>query len=300
MVNEYITILSEKVNSWLEALVAHLPNFLVALLIFLLFYCASKIVVKFSRNVLFRVFESHAITNIIVTVFRILILGLGFVVALGVLGLQDAVFSVLAGVGVVGLALGFAFQDLAANFISGIFLAFRRPFRVGDVIETNSYMGTVKQLNIRNTSIENFMGQIIIIPNKEIFENPLINYSTKNIRRVEIKVGVAYDSDLEKVMKLTEDTISKLDFCLNEEGIAVWLDGFGGSSIDFTIRFWIQNPGDVIFPVAKTKASVALKKAFDENDIEIPFPIRTIDFSMAEKQKINVFSKGEESTKKET
>lgn len=283
MWKKYFDILIEKIVTWTELVTANLPNLLISLIVVILFYFISKVTSRLAKKIFLKTTHANALSGIAASSIKIATLCMGLILALGVLGLQKTVFSLLAGVGVLGLALGFAFQDLAANFIAGLIMAFRRPFENGHVIESNGYMGTVKKLNLRNTIIEDFFGQYIFIPNKEVFENPLKNFSYKNKRRIDLKVGVAYGSDLEKVIQVSEQTINSLNFILKDEEIDIWAEEFAGSSINFSIRFWIQYPGEPSYPLALSKAIIAIKKSYDEANIEIPFPIRTIDFPQLEK-----------------
>ncbi|XYI03508.1 mechanosensitive ion channel family protein [Sorangium sp. So ce1128] len=125
--------------------------------------------------------------------------------AFSILNLEKAATSLLAGAGIVGLALGFAFQDLAANFIAGVYLAVRFPFREGDLIETNDTLGIAERIRIRSTTIRTLEGQAVMIPNKEIFTTKLINDSETGARRVDLSVGVSYGDDLDKVRRVALD-----------------------------------------------------------------------------------------------
>ncbi len=275
-------ILVDKLTSWAEAAVAGLPNLVVAVAVLALFVVAGRLTSGLVRRIAKEVSEAEAIVRLMTRLTRYAIVVLGFIVALGILGLQKTVFSVLAGAGVVGLAIGFAFQDLAANFIAGIVMGLRKPFDVGDIIRTNDHMGTVRAINLRNTLLETFSGQLVIVPNKEVFENPLVNYSAEGLRRVEIEVGVAYDSDLERAAAIVREAVEHLDFLAPDTDVTVVAEEFGGSSINFTVRYWIEYPGEVGYPAARHAGIVAIKKAFDEHEIDIPFPIRTLDFSLTE------------------
>ena len=105
----------------------------------------------------------------------------------------------LAGAGVLGLALAFAFQDIAANFMSGIFISFRKPINIGDIVKIKDYMGKVTEINLRDSVIRTFQGQLVIIPNKDIFQNAIENYSMWGKRRIDLAVGISYGDDLDKV-----------------------------------------------------------------------------------------------------
>ena len=145
-ISKAINIVIEKVEGWLELLTNMLPNFVVAILVLVLFYFLSKMVRYGARKVMARFIEQPAIIGLLSTIISILVIGSGLVIALNLLHLSKAVTSLLAGAGIAGLAIGFAFQDISANFISGIIMAFKKPLSVGDIIETNGYMGFVSAL----------------------------------------------------------------------------------------------------------------------------------------------------------
>jgi small conductance mechanosensitive channel len=208
--------------------------------------------------------------------------------ALGILHLDKTVTSLLAGAGVIGLALSFAFQDIAANFMSGILIAVRRPFKVGDNIETNSYAGTITKINLRTTTLDSFQGQKIMIPNKDVFQGPLTNFSTGQ-RRIDLEVGVSYNDDLIKVREVAEEVVKSIARGFRDEDTKVFFKGFGGSSIDLVVQYWIDLTGQRDYLDARSEGIIKIKKAFDENGISIPFPIRTLDipreFTEAMRQK---------------
>jgi small conductance mechanosensitive channel len=197
------------------------------------------------------------------------------------LNLEKTVTSLLAGVGLIGLALGFAFQDTASNFISGVFLSARRPFQFGDIVKTTDYFGRVKHLNLRNTIIETFKGQEILIPNKDVFQNPIENFTKKGLRLVDASCGVSYGDDLELSRKIAIEAVVKLDSIRDKENISLLFNEFSDSSINFNIRFWIKfGETNSTFLHAQSEAIIAIKKAFGKNDIDIPFPTRTLDFGI--------------------
>ncbi len=274
-------LITEKLTGWLETAVAGLPNFVVAVVVVVAFAILAGWASKLTARLADRVSETKAITRLAGTIVKYGVIAVGLVVALGVLGLQKTVFSLLAGAGVVGLAIGFAFQDLAANFIAGIVMGIRKPFEIGDVVQTIDFTGTVKEINLRNTLIETFDGQLVLIPNRKVFENPLTNYSRLGTRRVDLEVGVGYDTNLAEATKVAKRAIESLDFLAPDKSVDVVAKAFGGSSIDFSVRYWIEYPGDISYPAAIHEGVLAIKRAFDEHEIDIPFPIRTLDFSMS-------------------
>ncbi|CAM2005960.1 mechanosensitive ion channel family protein [Acanthopleuribacter pedis] len=299
MFTSAIEALNSKFSQWLDTAVAHFPNFMVAVLILMMFFLVAKGVALVVKRVTQPFNHNQTIVDLLVKLAQIVFICVGLFVAMGVLGLQKAVTSLLAGAGLVGLALGLAFQDLVTNLIAGIFLGIRQPFRQGDVVETGGLLGTVKKLSLRNTLLEDFNGRICILPNNEVFQKPLINYSLNGIRRVDIPVGIAYDSDLRQASNLAVEAVSALDFI--DEGLGApegVFTQFNDSSIDMEVRFWIQFPGPVSFPEAKSQGIIAIRKAFAEAGIEIPFPIRTLTLEEgADALPINLFDQKRENRK---
>jgi small conductance mechanosensitive channel len=277
----------EKVEGWLDTFIRMLPNMAVALLLFLIFLVLAKFGRKFFIKLFSKASENKALENLFSTFIHASILGIGLFIILGVLGLDKAVTSLLAGIGVVGLALGFAFQDIAANFVSGIILAFRRPFNIGDIIGVKETMGKVSRTNLRATIIETFQGQEVYVPNKSLLQEEITNYTVLKKRRIDLAVGVSYGDDLDKVETLVLSTIKRLEGVIDHDKIIFDYGEFGSSSIDFTIRFWIDYPSQPGYLAMRHKAIKAIKKAFDQEQITIPFPIRTLDFGIKGGEKLS-------------
>lgn len=286
-VEKFWGLINDKLTLWLEALIKHLPNFVVAILIAVLFSIIARYAGKAMNKVLHRTLESTQIANLLASIFKMCILITGIFVALDFLGLKGTVTSLLAGAGIVGLAIGFAFQDMTENLIAGIAMGIRKPFQIGDIVETDKVFGTVKTINLRNTLVETFFGQLEIIPNKILFRNVLTNYSTSGIRRIEIPVGISYADDPEKAVEVIVEQINQYDFVIKKEETAVFAKDFGDSSINLLLWFWIDYPGETGFMQARHQAIIGIKKALESVDILIPFPIRTLDFGAKGGEKLN-------------
>lgn len=276
---EAYNILLEKLGTWFEVLVEHLPNAVVAVTIFCLFLILASAGQRLGNRFFTRAFDTGAVASLLSTILKVSILFLGIFFALGVLGLQKTVLSLLAGAGIIGIALGFAFQDLAENLIAGITMGIRKPFKTGDLIETHGELGFVESLNLRNSILVNFSGQRILIPNKEVFQNKLTNYSQTGARRIEIDVGIPFDADVDHATSVAKDAIkSKCDDWLHpEKSIDAFALSFGHSSISLSIRYWIRYPGDKSFFEAIHDGIKSITSAFHENEIKIPYPIRTLN-----------------------
>ncbi|MCA9514891.1 MAG: mechanosensitive ion channel family protein, partial [Myxococcales bacterium] len=179
----------------------------------------------------------------------------------------------------IGIALGFAFQDIAANFVSGVLLAINRPFEVGDLIESADFKGRVEQITLRWTQGRSLDGQVVFLPNKEVFENPITNYNRAPDRRVAVEIGVAYGDDLEKAEQIALSAVEKLGIHKPERPLELFYTAFGDSSINFVLRFWVESSQHA-WLAARSAAIKAVKVAFDDAGITIPFPIRTLDFGV--------------------
>lgn len=281
-----------KLESWLNTLISMLPEMVVALFVLLLFFGIGKLARKAVHKLLSRATMNKTVIDLLETVAGIIVVGLGTFIALGVLNLDGAVTSLLAGAGIVGLALGFAFQDIASNFISGIILTIRHPFGIGDIIETKDIYGTVKKLNLRNTILETPQGQVVYIPNKIVFENPLTNFTSDGQRRIDLACGVSYGDDLQKARSLAIEAIEELEGYNSDRDILFFYEEFGGSSINFKVCFWVNFRTNPDFLDMRSEAIMAISEKFNEHDIMIPFPIRTLDFGIRGGEKLDAMLQG--------
>ena len=286
-ITEAEKLIEEKLGGWFYVVISHIPNFIVAVIIAILFSFIARLAGKGMKNVLRRSLDSTQIADLMASIFKVIVLSVGVFIALDFMGLKSTVTSLLAGAGIVGLAIGFAFQDMTENLIAGIAMGIRKPFKAGDVIETDNVFGSVHSINLRNTLIESFYGQLILVPNKILFRNVLRNYSTLGVRRIEVPVGISYADDIEKASEVIVDKINQFDFVIRKNETAVYAEGFGDSSINLLVWFWIKYPGEPDFMTVRHKGVVAVKQALDAADISIPFPIRTLDFGIKGGEKLD-------------
>lgn len=277
----------DKLELWRDTLLSMLPNMVVATLLFIAFVVMAKLGRKLFRRVFSRVSDNVALENLFATIIFYMIVGLGLFLVLGILQLEKTVTSLLAGIGVLGLALGFAFQDITANFVSGVILAFRKPFEIGEIIEVQGIMGTVTRTNLRVTVIQTFQGQEVYIPNKDVLQGNIMNYTKLGKRRIDLAVGVSYGDDLDKVEALVKKAILNMEGVIDHDNLIFDYYEFGDSSINFNIRFWIEYPGQKGFFKMRHQAIKNIKATFDQHDITIPFPIRTLDFGIKGGEKLS-------------
>lgn len=270
---------ADKLYGWTQAAILMLPNLGAALLVVTAFWLVARLASGLTARVLHRATPYEEINRLLTRVVWIIVMSAGLFIALGILQLDKTVTSLIAGAGILTLVVGLAFQDLAANFVAGLLLQLRHPFRKGHLIDTNGFYGIVEHINLRSTILRTLTGQVAIIPNKDVFQTPLVNFSQSGRRRVDLKVGVSYGDDLERAQRIAVEAVAGIPGREPDRDAELFYEGFGESSIDFSLRFWIAFAKEPDYLLARSEAVKRIKKAFDDNDVTIPFPIRTLDFS---------------------
>jgi small conductance mechanosensitive channel len=278
--NTVTNLLTDKLTNWGKGLIRMLPNLVIAAIILVIGFYIAKFVRKISLKLIGKVSHNATLNNLFSSIIYFIFIGITLFTVLSILNLDKAVTSILAGAGILGLALAFAFQDIAANFMSGIFISFRKPIKVGDVVLIKGYMGKVAEVNLRDTVINTFTGPIVIIPNKDVFQNPIENFTTLSKRRFDLQIGVSYGDDLDKVKQVTLDAVKDIEDISKTQETTLFFTSFGDSSINLAIRMWIDSAELKIYKKVGSEAIMRIKKAYEENGIMIPYPIRTLDFGM--------------------
>jgi small conductance mechanosensitive channel len=277
-IEDAIAKLWNKLDGWLDALILKLPNIIMAFLVMVLFYFLAKGVVKLLRRTLLPKIVQVSIRDIIAKVTSLAIILVGFFIALGVLELDKILTSILAGAGVVGLAVGLALQGTLSNTFGGLVLSFLPRLRINDYIETSEGSGFVDEISLRNIVIRRPDNNYVVVPNSKFIDGAFTNYSLTDRSRISLSCGVGYESDLQKVEDLTIKVIKEAFPQKNNEDVEFIYTEFGDSSINFKVLFWIDMVKVLEEHAAKHEAIKLIKTRFDENDINIPFPIRTMDF----------------------
>jgi small conductance mechanosensitive channel len=259
------------IENILNKITGFLPRLGLALLILFIAYWVSRIVRKQVRRAMKRRDHDPELIVLLEMLTRWGILAFGIVIAAEQIA-PGQFSSLIAGLGVAGITVGFALQDVAKNFIAGLLLLIQQPFEIGDSIEVVSYGGTVLEISLRSTTIRTWDGRHVIIPNSEVYLNPIINFSAAPRRRIEITVGVAPDSDLDQVTRVALKTLTEnVEGILQDPAPQIIFSNFGDFTIDFTAYYWIDT-GEVGVFKATNEGVKAIKNAFDEEKIEMPYP----------------------------
>ena len=272
-------ILIEKLESWWTLFIKNLPNIGVAILVLLLSYFLSRLVFKTTLKLIDGRVRQKAVAKLISRIVAVVVVLLGLFLALSVMDLEDSISGLLTGAGISGIVIGLALQGTLSNTISGVVLSFRKNIRLGNWVETTGYAGEVIDIALNYLVLKEADNNIVVIPNKTILENPIKNYSLTTKMRVMVECGVGYESDLEKVERVTKKVVAdSFDQIDSEESVEFYYTEFGGSSINFLCRFWIDAENSLEKLRAKSTAIKRIRQAFEKEEINIPFPIRTLQF----------------------
>lgn len=205
-------------------------------------------------------------------VLRYSVLVFGVILALSYLNVDLSEFNLMAGA--LGLGIGFGLQTVIANFVSGLILIFERPILPGDTIEVNNLLGRVSKIGVRASSISTYDGAEVVVPNMNLISNDLINWTlSDSIKRVEVLVGATYEADPNQVLAILRECVEEFDYIIKEREPMALFTGFGDSSLDFRLLFWV--PYEIGLK-AKSDVSIAVYNKFKEAGIEIPYPQRDV------------------------
>ncbi|MEJ1223602.1 mechanosensitive ion channel family protein [Sediminicola sp. 1XM1-17] len=277
-IEDAISKLWDKLDGWLDAIILKLPNFVMALVVMILFYFLARIIRNLLQKILVKSISQKSVQDIIGKVVFVTVMLLGFFVALGVLELNKVLTSILAGAGVIGLAVGLALQGTLNNTFGGLILSFMPKLKIDDFIESDGYSGFVSEINLRNIVLRQPDNNYVIIPNSNFIDGSFTNYSISERSRISVACGVGYESSLQDVEDLVVKLIGDHFEQKGDESVEFFFTEFGDSSINFIVRFWIDMANNKHRLAATHKAMKIIKEHFDKQNINIPFPIRTLDF----------------------
>ena len=269
-----IDILAKQLWGMWAGFVALVPNMVIALVILGITWVVSRLARRIVDRVTGKASIRESLKQLIHTIVSIGVWVVGLVIAATVVlpGLTPA--SLVAGLGVGTIAIGFAFQDFFQNFLAGILIMVRKKMRIGDIIECEGIIGRVEHVSLRETHVRKLSNELTIVPNSTLFKNPVEILTDGAQRRHEIIVGVSYDTDLEQARDVIRAAMEGIDVIDQDRRIDIFAREFNASSIDFLVRWWAgSKPYDM--HDSRDRVVRAIKAALDEAGIEIPFPYVT-------------------------
>lgn len=261
-------------QKFIDQIIVFLPKLALAIFIFLVALYLGHLTARLARRALIRRDVDPELALLLSRSAKWTVIVIGTFQALAQVNFNLGAF--LTGLGILGFTVGFALQDITKNFVAGILLLLQQPFDIGSAVEVSGHAGTVVDIQVRSTTIRTWDGLIVIIPNADVYTSVITNYSQSVKRRVQLDVGVAYDSDLEQVTQILLETLQNIaDIIQDDPAPAIYFQEFGDSAINLSAHFWcdisVCNPF-----VAKDQALKAVKTAFAQAKIEIPYPVRTV------------------------
>ncbi|MCA8880611.1 MAG: mechanosensitive ion channel family protein [Rhodobacteraceae bacterium] len=275
---ELLPTLRAQISDYLTGLAAAAPRLVLALAIILVTWLAVAIVSAVLRRIGRRMRLRTNLLEVLQMLSAIALWFLGLIVALTVVFPSITPARALTTLGLGSVAIGFAFKDVFENFLAGILILLREPFSLGDFIECEDIEGQVDEITIRDTRIRQTNGQLVVMPNAMLFQNPVTVLTHASLRRATVIVGIAYGEDVDAARAIISDAVQRVDSVRDDvRDVQVFAQAFGDSSIDFEVTWWTgSRPVDI--RASRDQVVAAIKRALDDNGIEIPFPYRTLTF----------------------
>lgn len=272
--------LQDQLARMADGFVRALPGMAIALVIVLATWLVAKLAMRITARVLDRAELRPGLENLVKTLVKLAIWIGGLMIAAVVVmpGLTPA--SLIAGLGIGAVAIGFAFQDIFENFLAGVLIMLRKKMRIGDVIQCDGITGKVEHITLRETYVRKLSGEVTLVPNSMLFKNPVEILTDEGQRRHEVIAGVSYDTDLDHAAGIIRTAVEGVELVDRAKGIDVFAAEFNASSVDFKVRWWAgSKPRDMW--ESKDQVIRAIKRALDDAGIEIPFPYITHTFKEA-------------------
>ncbi|AEV32998.1 small-conductance mechanosensitive channel [Owenweeksia hongkongensis DSM 17368] len=225
-----------------DSFLQHVPKLILGLIILVLAIMISRWLSSLFQNRLSKRLDDQLLSLFLTKILRMALIVLSVLLAFNVMGFTGIAAGLLAGAGVGALVIGFAFQDIGANFIAGVILAFNRPFSIGDTIEIAGVMGKVLSLNLRTTHVKTFDGKDVFIPNNTIVKEELVNYTKDGFIRLSFIVGIDYEDSVEKAVETIIAATLEHKQVLQYEGKKpmVIIKDLGVSTVNLEVRFWVE------------------------------------------------------------
>lgn len=267
---------SERIADMVEGTIAMLPNAVLAIGVILFFWLIGTLVRAIIRKTA-NTNGRHDLGLVLGGFVRGVLIVLGVALALTVLAPSLSIGSLVSSLGIGSLAVGFAFKDILQNWLAGLLILLREPFKIGDQIEVKDYEGTVEHIETRATLIRTYDGQQVVIPNSDVYTNAVTVRTDRDIRRSHYDVGVGYSTDLDEARKIALDVMRSTDRVLKDPEPEALSWELAGSGVDIRLRWWTNSARS---DVVQTRAAVieGIKHAYDEARIDIPYETNVILF----------------------
>jgi small-conductance mechanosensitive channel len=268
----------DKIQSMSNGLIVMLPNILLAVLVFTIFFVAARAIKSAVRRLTRRHRQARSLGLVLGRLSQGIIILVGLFVALSIVIPSFKAGDLVQLLGISGVAIGFAFRDILQNFLAGILILLTEPFEINDQIVFKNFEGTVENIQTRATTIRTYDGRRIVIPNSELFTNAVtVNTAFEN-RRLEYDVGIGYGDNIDQAKELMLEAVYGVDEVLTDPAPDVLVMELAESTVNIRVRWWINPPRRADALDSRDKVLTAIKKKLTANGIDLPFPTQQILF----------------------
>ncbi|HEY9848812.1 MAG TPA: mechanosensitive ion channel family protein [Leptolyngbyaceae cyanobacterium] len=267
-----------KIQGMIDGTIVMLPNIVLALIVFILFFFAGKTIKSLVKRLTRRHRQARNLGMVLGRLAQGIVILVGLFVALSIVIPTFQAGDLVQLLGISGVAIGFAFRDILQNFLAGILILLTEPFQIGDQIVFKSYEGTVEEIQTRASIIRTYDGRRVVIPNSELFTNSVtVNTAFEN-RRLEYDVGIGYGDDIERAKQLMLEALGELPGILQDPAPDALTMELAESTVNIRVRWWIQPPRRADALDSRDVVLTAIKNKLTANGIDLPFPTQQILF----------------------
>jgi small conductance mechanosensitive channel len=270
---DLLEVLQEAVTQLGAGFVAWLPLLVLALIVLVVALVATRFIVRGVERGMRRGRVDDTVQRLVSMLTRVSLVVASLLLALSIAGIS--VGAALAGLGLAGLALAFALQSILENFVAGILILVRKPFRAGDQIISGEFEGTVEDIDLRVTRLVDYDGELVLIPNATVFTEPLVNLTRRGARRTRVTVGIDYRDDHDAAGAILREATASTEGVLLDPPPNAWVTELGESSVDFEVNYWTA-PDIRSVMTTQDRVLRACKGAVEAAGMTIPWPIRTL------------------------
>jgi small-conductance mechanosensitive channel len=258
-------------------IIERLPYLAVGLVVLLLFYLAGRLARRAAHEAGERTRLDVQLADLFGRLAVVLLTALGVLVAAVIVFPSFTPGSLVQGLGITSVAVGFAFKDVLQNFFAGILLLLRKPFVVGDQIRVRDFEGTVEEITTRSTRIKTYDGERVVIPNGDVYTSSILVRTAYDKRRVKFGVGIGYPDSIEEARSMILRVVGAAEGVLQDPAPSAYVDELAGSSVNFTVYFWTSSHQADVLRV-RDRVATAIKLGLDEAKIDMPFPHTVVLF----------------------
>jgi small conductance mechanosensitive channel len=270
---DLVDVLQEAVTQLTAGLVARLPLIGLGVLVLVLGIIVTRFAVRGVERGMQRGRVDETVQRLVSMLLQVGLVITAVLLALSIAGVS--VGAALAGLGLAGLALAFALQSILENFVAGILILIRKPFRRGDQIVSGEFEGTVDDIDLRVTRLTDYDGEVVLIPNATVFTEPLVNLTRRGKRRTRVTIGIDYRDDHDAAGAILREAAAGVEGVLPEPPPNAWCTELGDSSVDFEVNYWTA-PDIRSVRTTQDRVLRACKTAVESAGMTIPWPIRTL------------------------